>query len=141
MTRKNLLFISAFFPNPTAPNIATYNKQQLLALTEYYDINAIVPIPWTHRISKSSISQESLIGNVHIKYPTYYYSPYILRSLYGYYYYHSIIKTVAEVTAKKSFDIIYSSWLYPDAWAATKIARQLRLPLFVSVNSCTKRCR
>ncbi len=133
MKRKNLLFISAFFPYPTAPNIATYNRQELLALTDYYNIDAIVPIPWTHALRHKGAPQEGTLGKINIKYPTYYYSPYILRNFYGLYYYYSIKKAVSELTARKTYDIIYSSWLYPDAWVAAKIAKLLKLPLFVSV--------
>lgn len=133
MTRKNILYISSFFPYPTAPNIATYNRQQLLALSDYYNIDAVVPVPWTYRLQHKDLPMTGTLGNIRIKYPTYYYSPLILRSLYGHYYYFSIKNMIDQLTESKSYDLVYTSWLYPDAWVASKIAQRLNLPLFVSV--------
>lgn len=133
---KKILFISALYPNSSAPNMAPFNKQQLSALTDYYDINAVVPISWLHKMRRSDVPLEGLIGGVKVIYPTYYHAPVFFRKLYGlygFYYYNSIIRTIEKLTDNNSFDLIYSSWLFPDAWVATKIARKLGLPLFASV--------
>jgi glycosyltransferase involved in cell wall biosynthesis len=131
--KKRILFISAFFPNKIEPNIATYNKQQLISLTKYYDIDAIVPIPWYKRVLSNKYNYEGYLKSINILYPNYYYTPLIFRSIYGYFYYRSIRKSLNLLLDKNKYDYIYSSWLYPDAWAAKKIAIKIDTPLFVSV--------
>ena len=131
--KKKILFVSAFFPNKTEPNIATYNRQQLISLTKYYDIDAIVPIPWYKRVLSNRFDYTDSLESIEILYPTYYYTPLVLRSMYGYFYYMSILKSVKKLLNNHTYDYIYSSWLYPDAWAAAKIAKALDIPLFVSV--------
>ena len=131
--KKRVLFVSAFFPNKNEPNIATYNRQQLVSLTKYYDIDAIVPIPWYKRLLTNKFDYSDALGSIKIFYPTYYYTPLVLRSVYGQFYYMSILSSCKRLLHEHKYDYIYSSWLYPDAWAAAKIAQKLDIPLYVSV--------
>jgi glycosyltransferase involved in cell wall biosynthesis len=127
VNKKRILFISAYFPNPSAPNKATYIRQILIALTQHYHIDAIVPVPWYGR---SKISMERTFEGIKIFYPNYFYSPLIFRSLYGHFYYQSIISTVNRLIKTADYDLVYTVWLYPDAWVAARIAKMLKLPLY-----------
>ena len=102
-----------------------------MELTEFYHIDAIVPIPWHNRLKAQKIPATGTLGAIDILYPTYYYTPGIFRSLYGYYYLYSIINHVKKSANQTRYDFIFSSWLYPDAWAASRIARMLKIPLYV----------
>lgn len=128
-----LLFISSFFPNKSAPNIATYNRQQLLSLSEICEIDAVVPIPWTLIPRYKKYICEDVLGKIKLYHPVYYYLPAILRYCYGNTYYWSISSTIKKLSNAKKYDCVFSSWLYPDAWAASLVARKLNLPLVVSV--------
>lgn len=132
MSRKKILFISAFYPNPCEESIAPYNRQILSSLSDFYDIDAIVPVSWTKRM-RLSIPSFVCKGRLNIHYPTYYYTPGILRNLYGAFYHFSIAKTVEKLVSENDYDLIYTSWLYPDAFVVEKIARQLKIPFYVLV--------
>ncbi len=125
--------MSAYFPNADAPNVATYIKQTLVALSDHYTIDAIVPVSWLNRVFSRNIPHASSLSGIHIYYPTYYYTPFVLRSLYGHFYYYSILDIVTRLTKTKKYDLIYSPWLYPDAWVAAKVANCLDIPLYAHV--------
>jgi len=133
MTKKRLLFISSFFPNPLYPNIATYLKQSLSALREFYDIDAVVPVPWPYRFKQGTIPGECVINGVNVWYPTYYYTPLVFRQYYGSFFEKSISDAVTRLCKANRYDTVYSAWLYPDAWVAAKVAKKLKLPLYVMV--------
>lgn len=132
--RKRILFISNLYPNFIYPNMATYNRQQIAALREHCDVEVISPIPWTTR-TRSKLNNRVLEANeMNVYHPIYYYTPYVFRGWYGDSYYYSIKRVATQLLEKKHFDLIYSSWLYPDSWAAAKLARRFNLPLFVKVH-------
>ena len=131
--RKRILFISNLFPNPAAPNMAPYNLQQLRALQKFYDIDIIAPIPWLTRI-KNTIPFHRMENGINIYHPTYFYTPGCLRSLYGKFFSSSVKSVITRSDFNNNFDLIYASWIYPDGWAAAKIAGALKVPIFVKVH-------
>jgi glycosyltransferase involved in cell wall biosynthesis len=128
--KKRLLFISTIFPSKLANKHATYSMQLLSALTDYYDIDIINPIPWTHRIKEKINYVESLNG-MEIYHPTYWYTPGMLRSQYGFFYYASVKTCALRMMNDRSYDVAIASWLYPDGWAAANITRTSGLPLYL----------
>lgn len=131
---KRILFISNLFPNPLFPNMAAYNRQQISALREHCDVEVISPIPWPELIKHRLKQSDRLKKGTVVHHPTYYYTPRIFRGWYGEYFYHSINRIATQLLEEKPFDLIFSSWLYPDSWAAAKLARRYNLPLFVKVH-------
>lgn len=114
--------------------MAAYNRQQITALYEHCEVEVISPIPWTahlkHRLKQPNREKNGII----VHHPTYYYTPRVLREWYGDFFYYSIVHVAKQLLDKKPFDIIFSSWLYPDSWAAAKLARRYNLPLYVKVH-------
>lgn len=134
MAKNRILFISNLFPNPLSPDRATYNRQQLSALQEYYGIDVIAPIAWTDMLRQGTLrtaADETCAGIYH---PVYWYPPGCFRSRYGEFFYHSIKSVAGSLLERHKYDLIFSSWLYPDGWAAARLAEQFRLPLFVKVH-------
>lgn len=131
---KRILFISNLYPNPMFPTMAAFNRQQINALSEMCEVEIISPIPWTNRFKDGYKHTVRLENNTVIHHPTYYYTPGILREWYGFFYYHSIKSIVRSLLEQKRFDFIFSSWLYPDSWAAAKLSKQFDLPLFIKVH-------
>lgn len=131
--KKRLLFISNLFPNPLFPNRATFNRQQVDALREFYHVDIIAPIPWTELAQQRRLASLQLAEASGIYHPLYWYPPGCLRTTYGECYYHSIKSTAQRLLERNSYDLIYSSWLYPDGYAAARLAEEYRLPLFAQV--------
>lgn len=131
---KNLLFVSNLFPNPVDPNIASFNLQQILALSSNFNIDVVAPVAWQSKLRKRPFPSYSTFGSVKTFHPTYFYTPGILRNLYGHFFEKSIRSCVACLLQKKNYQAVYSSWLYPDGWASAKLANRLGLPLFLKVH-------
>lgn len=134
MLPKRILFISNLYPNPIFPNMATFNRQQIAALQEYFEIEVVAPVPWPVLIKNKLRLWVREEGGIIVHHPTYYYPPSILRSFYGEFFYSSIRPVAEPLLEKKKFDLVYSSWLYPDSWAAARLAARYQLPLFVKVH-------
>lgn len=132
--RKRILYISNLYPNTIFPAMAAFNRQQINALREYCDIEVIAPVPWTSLLNNKISLRIREENGVIIHHPTYFYTPRILREWYGDFFFFSIKSLATSLLEMKHFDVIFTSWLYPDAWAAAKLARRYKLPLFVKVH-------
>lgn len=134
MSKKRLLFVSNLFPNPLEPRRATFNIQQVTALQEFYDIDIVAPVAWTLRGRGGGVPPFWDFNGGRVYHPTYWYTPGIFRSRYGRFFLSSIQKTVLNAHKANPFDVILGSWLYPDGWAAGRLARAIGVPFFVKVH-------
>lgn len=129
-----VLFISNLYPNPLFPTMASYNCQQIKALSGLCGVDVISPVPWTALLRQKLDAVSRDDAGIPVHHPVYYYTPRMLRCMYGTFFYHSIRTVARRLLRKNSYDLIYSSWLYPDSWAAAKLAAAFNLPLFVKVH-------
>jgi glycosyltransferase involved in cell wall biosynthesis len=114
--------------------MAAFNRQQITALREYCEVEVISPIPWTAYQNNKLNGRVRKENGMHVHHPTYFYTPRILRKWYGEFFYYSIQHVAKKLLENNHFELIYSSWLYPDSWAASKLAKQYSLPLYVKVH-------
>ncbi len=129
-----VLVITNLFPDRSRPGFATFNRQQMLHLSELCDLRLITPVPWPRRLAmalkgESSAPPEEFDGRAEIEYPTWYYTPRILRNSYGSFYYRSISSAVDRAASESKPDVIYATWAYPDCWAAVRTGRRLGVPV------------
>jgi glycosyltransferase involved in cell wall biosynthesis len=127
MKRYRLLIISTHFPNAASPHIASYSRQQIGPFSDYFDIDIVAPVHWANRIFSGIPNVETYNGTA-VYHPTLYYIPKVLRKTMGILYYRSIAPLVFKLARTNAYDIIYSTWLYPDGWAAVKIANKIGIP-------------
>lgn len=138
--KKRLLFISSIFPNPSEPNAGTYNRQQVLALSDYFDLDVISPIPWTKNLAGIRGEKQSKVHSISIVHPTHFYTPGMFRSIYGRFYRWAIWGTALRLARENRYQAVFASWLFPDCWAAAKVAQELGIPLFVKVHGSDVNC-
>lgn len=131
--KKHLLFISNLYPNPALPNQATFNYQQVQALLEWFDVSVLSPIPWT---DPATVRAAKINGRCpdNIDYPTYWYTPKVCRSFYGQMMLASVVGKAQKLHAAKPFDMVFGSWLYPDGWAASRLAKAWQVPNYLKVH-------
>lgn len=134
MKNKRILFISNLFPNPAYPTMATFNHQQVTSLSRFYEMDVIAPVSWLIKMRHPSIPAHRLENGLSIHHPTYYYLPRYCRSWQGRAYHLSIRNVARKVICRRGCDVIYATWLFPDAWAAEKIANEFGLPLYIKVH-------
>jgi len=131
---RKMLFISNLYPNLREPHRAPFNRQQIIKLRRYFDVDIVAPVAWTVRVRKMHIPDYEVIDDIRVFHPTYYYMPRMLRKYHGYLYYWSVKSVVEELLRNNKYAFIFASWLYPDAWAASRIAVRHKIPLFVKVH-------
>lgn len=131
---KSILFVSNLFPNPLEPNMASFNRQQIVALSQYFDIDVVAPVSWLIKFKKRPFPLQSAVVSIPCFHPTYFYTPWVLRNFYGSFFYKSIKPHIKSLFKKKEYQAIYGSWLYPDGWACAKLAKDLSVPLFLKVH-------
>ena len=120
-TLKQLTLITSYFESPFYQDRAPYNEQLFLKLKDHYDINIIRPIPWTDilKVKYNNIklkNSKKLWNLIPIGYPVYFYIPKVGLVFNGLFYFLSII--TAFVKQRRMPDFIYTTWAYPDGYAA-----------------------
>src|SRR3990167_4369574 len=126
-----VLFISSLFPNGENPTLATFNKQQIMYLSEFCEIKVVAPIMWFPFLKKGKISYHEFLGEIEVFHPNAFYIPKFARFLYGLFYFLSIIRCIKRILKNFDFEIIYTNWLYPDSFAAMLIAKLFQKPFVV----------
>jgi len=106
------------------------------AISREHDVRMVVPVPWPQRLlhrHSTDAGQSQEVDRFPIHYPTYWYSPKILRQHYGRFYLASIRKTVRRILEDFSPEAVVAFWAHPDGWAAVQIARELGVPAIIKV--------
>jgi teichuronic acid biosynthesis glycosyltransferase TuaC len=117
-----ILFLSAVYPHPTAPVRGTFNRELCRALTEFAEVRVISPVAWTERI-KNPLSARSDDSDLNVSYPTYYYTPKMLRNSYGKFMWKSVRRQVERTLEDFQPDWVLSYWAHPDGEAGLRAAR------------------
>jgi glycosyltransferase involved in cell wall biosynthesis/peptidoglycan/xylan/chitin deacetylase (PgdA/CDA1 family) len=126
-----ILAISNLFPNSAEPGRGIFNKQQFVELARLCDLRVMAPLPW---YSKKTIPQEESIDGIKTYHYRYFMIPKICRSLYGIFFYISLLPNIKRLHKKFKFDAILATWAYPDAFGSYLIAKYLRRPIVIKVH-------
>lgn len=129
--RMKLLVLTNLFPNAEERTRGIFIYQQLKALNRKHDIKVICPVAW-HPFKHSIKTHKSEFGGIPVIYVRYFYTPKVLRSLYGLFLTISIINHFRK-TEKVRYDKIYAFWAYPDGFAAWALSRLYKIPLIISL--------
>jgi glycosyltransferase involved in cell wall biosynthesis len=131
-----ILALSNLYPNPYQPNRATFNRHQFRLLGELHPLRVIAPIAWTderrERKKQGNLLPRSRtvhLDGLQVEHPKYLYPPKVLRSRYGWFFWRSVRKTFARAMSEFKPDIVFTPWVYPDGWAAVKLAKAAGLPV------------
>lgn len=130
--KNRLLVITTIFPNPYNGTVGAYNREIIAELSEHYDIDVVVPIPWTQRIRKGRISSWTL-KQATVHHPTFFYPPGRLHTVHDAFYYYSILGLVKRLHRNQPFSAILGIWLFPDGSTTRKLAQEISVPYFIRV--------
>lgn len=124
--------LTNLFPSSLAPRRAVFNLQKFEALSQLHTLQILVPIPWREWFRNGRPSATATFAE-NIRYFPYYYPPGLGRRWYGDLLFASVRSHLRSV---KSFapDLIYGSFLFPDGYAAGRLAGELRLPRVVGLH-------
>ncbi len=135
-----ILVFTTLFPNSRMPQHGLFIKARVTALAQKHEVRVIAPVPYfppkgsllaKWNISEkwfrfSQVPQEEEIGGIKVYHPRYLVTPKIGRALYGFLMYFSLRGFVKKLRRSFDFDLIDAHFLYPDGFAAVKIARALK---------------
>jgi glycosyltransferase involved in cell wall biosynthesis len=129
-----IICITNLFPDVTRPGFASFNRQQLVYLAAKHELRTIVPVPWPRRAMlalrgarpKPSADCRDVMT---VHYPTYFYTPKLMRRFYGAFYERSIRAVFDRLVRADRPDVVYATWAYPDCWAASRLAARYGIPI------------
>jgi glycosyltransferase involved in cell wall biosynthesis len=133
-----LLVIANAFPNPIQPTKGIFNGSLVRELARAHDITVVSPILWTDEWRAGRAARERLgpgraavLDGVDVHYPRYYYSPKVLRGLYGWYMWCSVRGTVRRLVRERRPDVVLGHWAHPDGAVAVRAGRLAGAPVAV----------
>lgn len=136
-----ILTITNQYPNPFQPHRATFNREQVRALSREHEISVISPIAWTDELTARRSGSPALPpgrrmewDSVPVEYPRSLFVPRILRGWHGKFYYWSVRAAFRRAVATFHPDIIFATWAYPDGYAAVELGHQAGLPVVLKVH-------
>lgn len=141
MPSPRVLALTTIFPNAEMPLAAPYIRQQTSALAKLCEVSVIAPQPWfpgdrlLTRYSYwkrdfSSVPRREHIDDLLVEHPRVMRLP-KATSLAAMTYTCSLLPTLLR--QRRNFDVILSTWAYPDCVAAVALGTLLKIPVVVQV--------
>jgi glycosyltransferase involved in cell wall biosynthesis len=136
-----ILAITNLYPNPFQPYRATFNREQIKALSKEHLVRVLAPIAWTDELAALRGGSPPLPpgrrmkwDNVLVEYPRSWFTPRLLRAHYGRFLVWSLRGWFCRALNEFRPDLVFGTWAYPDGWAAVKLARRAGLPVVLKVH-------
>lgn len=135
-----ILAITNLYPNPVQPHRAAFNRHQFRMLSERHPLQVIAPTLWVdewqlRRRNGARILQRRVVNEgIVVDHPRYWYTPKVLRGLYGRFFLSSVRQTFDRAVEEFRPDVVFSPWAYPDGWAAVQLAHRHGLPAVIQVH-------
>lgn len=143
--RIRVLAITRIFPNRLEPLACPFQRRQFVALSDYVDLTVMACIPSfpgarrlapRHRAGRlSRLPERDIIDGLSVIHPRIPYLPRVgphVSAVNGPLFAAGLLPYRSEL--KDSFDLILGAFLFPDAWAAGKMAEWLGIPYVVKAH-------
>ena len=134
-----VLTYTTLFPNNVFPNHGVFIKERMRFFAQRNELKVVAPVPYfpgininTRWYKYSKIKKFEIIEDIPVWHPRYFITPRIGMSLYGDYLYWSTKKIVAKILSSYTFEAIDAHYIYPDGYAALKIAKEFNKPIILS---------
>ena len=140
-----VLFITNLFPNAKEPSKGTYSYNIVKNLAKYCDIDVIAPVPFApgkrllkgHKASEVSekLPAMDMLNGINVYYPRYMALP-KAGFLHAFFLSLTLRKMIYQLQKKRNYTCINAHWVFPDGVAATKVARELKIPIMITALGC-----
>ncbi|HEV7500607.1 MAG TPA: glycosyltransferase [Vicinamibacteria bacterium] len=136
-----VLFLTTSYPSPFEPTKGTFNRALVAALGQAHDVRVVVPVPWpvVWGLASGSGWPAAATGAAAVPrgpvpvFPTYFYTPKVLRRFYGSFLWYSVRGTVRRLLQDFRPEVVLGYWSYPDGEVAVRAARMAGVPAVVMV--------
>ena len=133
-----VLAITNLFGFPWDPARGVFNQQQFDRLAARIDLTVLVAVPWTEALRRPGAYWQARRDGrrrwAYVDYFVYWYPPGMLRGLHAACYFISLLLQRPWQLLATRWDAILGSWGYPDAVAATWVARLVGTPALMKVH-------
>jgi len=136
-----ILTYTNLFPNCLRPNFGIFVKNRMKTFVRHgnaqLDVISPVPyfprLPWNTRWKVFSlIPREENQEGISVYHPRYLVSPKFGMRTHGYMMYRSTRDLAHRLHETNPYHLVDAHWIYPDGFAAVKIAKELGLPVVLS---------
>lgn len=127
-----VLVLTNLFPTPWDPWRGAFNRQQFERLGERHQVHVLTAVDFRQRWRGTRHALQ--LANLDTDQFTFFYPPGFVRSLHALCWAASLWLQRAHTLRTAGYDCVLASWGYPDAVAATWVARRLGLPCVVKVH-------
>lgn len=127
-----VLVLTNLFPSPWDPLRSPFNRQQFERLGQHHDVDVITAVDFRERFGRKR--QPFRVNQVNSEQFVFFYPPLIGRSLHAASWLVSLLAQKWRRLRRAHYDCMLLSWAYPDAAAASWVARHLGIPYVVKVH-------
>jgi glycosyltransferase involved in cell wall biosynthesis len=130
-----VLVFTNLYPSHVEPTLGIYNKSTFEALARYCEVRVVAPIRAWARWKQPGLIVNPVRereGGVESIFPPYWSIP-TAWALHAGGMYLSMRPWIRELRREFPFDVIVGAWAYPDAVAASLLAREANVPLITAV--------
>lgn len=131
-----LLLLSNVYPSPLHPTKGVFNRVMACAWAgQGHEVSVVCPIAWTDRLrARRPVAPDAARGDgVRATYPTYLFTPRVLRRAYGWFMWRSVRRSVRRALSGFQPDAVIGYWAHPDGRCAVRAAREAGVPAVVMV--------
>ena len=130
--RMKILVLTNLFPSPWDPLRSAFNRQQFERLGRGHDVDVITAVDFRERFGRKATPLR--LAHLHTDHFVFFYPPLVGRSLHALCWAASFLVQKMRRLHRGSHDCMLVSWGYPDAPAASWLARRLGMPYVVKVH-------
>ncbi|WP_254063358.1 glycosyltransferase family 4 protein [Rhodanobacter sp. L36] len=130
--RLKILILTNLFPTPWDPLRGAFNRQQFERLGARHDVDVLTAVDFRERFG--GVRGNVHVDNVRTDHFVFVYPPRFGRSLHAFTWAISLMLQRWRKLRRSGYDVLLLSWAYPDAAAASWLARRLKIPYVVKVH-------
>ncbi|HHU56162.1 MAG TPA: glycosyltransferase family 4 protein [Acholeplasmataceae bacterium] len=140
----SILFISHMYPNKNNHSYGKVIHEQALSLKKFHNITVIAPVPYVppffkylkERYAKlKQIEKENDFYGINVYYPRFIAFGSFMFCHTGTFMYWGIRRLIKKIHKKNKFDLIHAHFTIPDAYAAVKLKKILKIPLIITLQA------
>lgn len=127
-----ILSTTMVYPTPASPSQGLFVQQRLCWMARYAEVRVVCPQPWFPGWSRG-VRVADVEEPIQVYYRRMAYVPGVAKCLDGWFYARSLRQTLRELRRSFPFDLIDAHFEYPDAVGAVRVARELGVPVCVTL--------
>jgi teichuronic acid biosynthesis glycosyltransferase TuaC len=135
-----VLVFTSLYPNNVWPERGVFIRERVrhYARAGDCDVKVVAPVPYAPRMlvgrygSFSQVRRREMVDGLEVIHPRYILIPKVGMTVHGWMMYRSVLPSVREIRRDFDFDLVDAHFVYPDGFAAARLARYFGRPLVVS---------